>query len=111
MGAVVVATIGDRQIHAIRRGRARAERHDRVQFQFVHGTGAIRFDEFGKLQVEVRKVLPRLVGADVILASDGFYRLLFVRFFEQQIRHQRGGRVQVHDPVGVDHQCAVTVFV
>ena len=41
MRAVIVAAIGDRQIHAIGRGGTRAERHDGFKSKFMDGTGAI----------------------------------------------------------------------
>ncbi len=42
VGAVVVTAVGDCQVHAVGRGRARTERHGGIEFQFVDGTGAVK---------------------------------------------------------------------
>src|SRR3972149_3807414 len=50
MGAIVVAAVRHSQIHSVWCGWMRAEWHDRVEFQFVDRTCAIRTNQFGKLQ-------------------------------------------------------------
>ena len=60
VGAVVVAAIGDRQVHAVGSGRPGAERHDRFQIQLVDRAGAIGTHQFAELEAEIGQITARL---------------------------------------------------
>ncbi len=55
MRAIVVAAIGDGQVHAVGRGWTGAEGHVHFEIKIVNGAGAIRTDHFFKLKDEVEE--------------------------------------------------------
>jgi len=111
MGAVVVTAIGQGQVQAVGSSGARRERHDRFQPQLVDRTGPIRADEFIQLATDEPQVRTRLGRADMIFTPDQAHGLPFGGLFQEEVCHQRGSGVKVHDPVGIDDQRAVTIRV
>ena len=54
--AVVVAAVGEGQVHAIRSRRPRRERHGGLEIQHVDGTCAIRTEQLVELEPEGSQV-------------------------------------------------------
>ena len=104
VGAVVVAAIGDCQVHAVRSAWTGAERHQRVQLEIVDRAGAIGTEQFIELAAECCQVTARLRAGDGIAGGDGGDTLLLCFVFQDEPRHGGCGWVEVHHAAGVDDQ-------
>ncbi len=111
VGAIVVAAIGQGQVHAVGCQRPLAERL--ADFQFIQraGRATSRLQDGLKLFLEALVVLSGLLPADLIAALNPADGLVLGHFFQAEIGHQRGGGVEVDDLIGVDDQRAVTIGV
>ena len=111
VGAVVVAAVGQRQVHAVRRGRAGAEGRDRFDLQLVDRAGAIRAQQLVQIADKLRIVIVRLRLAHHIRLRQPVDGLLAGYVFQRQVRHESCGGIEVQHPAGVDQQQPVLVGV